>query len=994
MQKATDNHRRQQYSSAGSGEQTHIKRLNPLTIASTTRGPIGLILLTLMLIMADWVRADVIPGTSLTPTVWWDAGATNNILSNSISFTNPVVIQLTDRSGNGHNAVVSGSTPAPTFVTNDVNGLPALNFPDNAVLISPTGATTGNSSHSIFVVASYVASSGQFRCGAVFYSGSAGTGQNSTIGVVPSSSIAWVGGYGQDNAPYVGVTPLDGAGFNVLGKIYDSSVPSYTGYVAGSVDVSTTAGIAYNLGGTDVGIGRQFNTGSYWNGDIAEVVVFNSALGYTDELAVQQYLANKYHLPLTVALPNILLSTPRAYPEIGSNLSLTVALPPHLTNAVTINIANDNSSVLGFTSTNVTFAAGGTNVMTISTPILGAGTANLTASAGGFNNGTLVVGGAPAETIAEVFQASSTISLNSGGGVANGGAISSWAGETNTNADWIQSFGSLPTYNAVATPSGTPAISFQNGSLYLPAANSPVTGQNFSVALVFETQTNGVGAPSDEWYNQTGIIDAKAFGTSDDWGISIATNGTTSFGIGNPDVTINETNYNVAGPLFHIAVVAADTLNGQLRLTVDDQVTGVSSGPVSGAARLPLDITLGSSSQAASRFFSGQIAEMRFYNGALTGAQATNLINTLKTNYAIKYPSELLVSLTPADETIGIGVTNSLSLAIPRSANASQAVAVAVTNNSPGVISLQGAVGNILTVTFPAGTTNTKPVVVTSLVAGTANLTYSSSGLLSAGPVTINVELGAPVEIPVTGGNLGQGFAPLPVDVAAVDLGGGPALTIEGVVFNPGQVTGIVANDFGNFNYNQTAAGYGFGNTTNDINMAAMLTGFTYDYSANVGWTGSPTNSHAQYQFTGLRVGKTYQLDLFTVADTNPRDTGIQVIGSITNFYDVLSTLSPKIVEYEVSPDSSGNITIGYGWGGQVIVVNASGVISGMALTTTSAPALSIHASGNQVTITWNGSGTLYEASTVTGPWTPVGGNPSSPFTTTIQGSAKFYELQ
>src|SRR5882757_4372523 len=136
-----------------------MKTLTLQKIYKNTAWQITLNFITLMGLGLH-LEAAVIPGTSLTPTVWWDANAANNILGTSTYSTNPAVIQLTDQSGNGNNAVVSAPAQPPVLITNAVNGLSTLSFLNTNVLISPTGATLGNSSHSIFVVSSYVLGTG------------------------------------------------------------------------------------------------------------------------------------------------------------------------------------------------------------------------------------------------------------------------------------------------------------------------------------------------------------------------------------------------------------------------------------------------------------------------------------------------------------------------------------------------------------------------------------------------------------------------------------------------------------------------------------------------------------------------------------------------------------------------------------------------------------------------------------------------------------------
>ncbi len=948
---------------------------------------LSLSLLTLTL-SVPLLQAAPIPGTSLTPTVWWTAGAANNVKD-----VNGIVSQLTDQSGNANNAVQDSGLPMPLIVSNVVNGLPALSFGGTNLLTSLTGAATGNSSHSIFIVASYVVGNGGFRNGAVAYSDAAGANVNSCLGVDPNTSHVWVGGWGQDNSPYVGTINLNGAGFNILGKIYDGPTHTYQGLVAGTRDVNASLGTAtYNLGNAHVGIGRQFNNGSYWTGDIAEVIVFNTALGYYDAIGVQQYLANKYNLPLTIALPTLSMNSPQLFQDVGSNVLVSVSLPPNfsLSNSITITITNDNTSVVGFTATNLVFTVGGTNSQTFAAPILAPGTANLSANTAGFDGATLAIGGVLGRSISEKFLASDPAAFN-GGTVNNTDPVNTWAGETNTSA--VMNFGGVGNdaiYQTIATPAGTPAVTFSNGSYFVAGASSPITNQNFSVAVVFQANAPGTGAFSSQWYTQQGILDAKtAIDPDNDWGISLSSSGTVGFGLGNPDTTVNSTNnYNVVNPLYHIVVASADTMNGQLSLTLDNMPTVTSSATYNGTLRGLYDITVGGSSvENLNNFFDGQIAEIRFYNGALTVSEATNLVATLKTQYSVKYASEVVMSLTPAAVTMDLGKTNAFTLTLPVGFNAHQPVTVTVTNSGPSTVSFLGAVGSTLAITFPAGATNVQTLRVKSLAAGSANLSYGSPGLTPAGTTVISVIPGAPTQIPVTGGGSGGGFAPLPGYVSAVDLGGGPTVIIQGISFNAVNATG---NYRGKYNYGKSAAGYGFGNTTDDINMAAMLTGFTYCYSANVTWDGAATTNDATYLFTGLDPAKTYQVDVFTVADGGvPRSMILQAAGATTNTVEVAEELTPKICEYVLAPDATGNIAINWGRG------TDAGLISGIAVTTQLPPVLSVQSTTpGSMTITWIGAATLYQAASVTGPWVPVASNPGSPYIAPTTNSSMFYQLR
>ena len=77
-------------------------------------------------------------------------------------------------------------------------------------------------------------------------------------------------------------------------------------------------------------------------------------------------------------------------------------------------------------------------------------------------------------------------------------------------------------------------------------------------------------------------------------------------------------------------------------------------------------------------------------------------------------------------------------------------------------------------------------------------------------------------------------------------------------------------------------------------------------------------------------------------------------------------------------------------------VISMSAVADGpeiVVMSDGSAPRISISASGNQFQITWTG-GVLQEATALTGPWSDVNGNPTSPYLVTPTGAGKFYRTR
>src|SRR3954454_18437623 len=77
-------------------------------------------------------EAAVIPGTSLTPTVWLKADAVNGLNPqgnpNALPANNAQIPFWSDTSGNSRHATQGVVADQPRFITNTVNGKPVVRF--------------------------------------------------------------------------------------------------------------------------------------------------------------------------------------------------------------------------------------------------------------------------------------------------------------------------------------------------------------------------------------------------------------------------------------------------------------------------------------------------------------------------------------------------------------------------------------------------------------------------------------------------------------------------------------------------------------------------------------------------------------------------------------------------------------------------------------------------------------------------------------------------
>jgi hypothetical protein len=189
------------------------------------------------------------------------------------------------------------------------------------------------------------------------------------------------------------------------------------------------------------------------------------------------------------------------------------------------------------------------------------------------------------------------------------------------------------------------------------------------MSVVFRWNTNGFDLPLDlgpQWFNGSGIVDCNEGFITRDWGVSIRNDGTLAFGGGTPDVTVTNnvsvilTNAigQVTDTRFHVLV--AQMGNGRYRLYVDDhppvEISGVDTGPRVTNTFLTIGaIGNGAGSGALDPNFRGDIADIRFYGDAVSGASVNALLQSLSDDYALglSLPQPAQPEITAASAAAG-----------------------------------------------------------------------------------------------------------------------------------------------------------------------------------------------------------------------------------------------------------------------------------------------------------------------------------------------------
>ena len=196
-----------------------------------------------------------------------------------------------DGSGEEHHARQGESERRPRLVRDAIAGYPALRFSGEGDYLSLEGEVVNSQSNTIIAVASD--RSGLVSHRGIFsnWNGSAGNSTTSLfLGLTGKGTVRFSDDYRSEGAIE---RPEDGF---VLAASTGSggSMILYNGSVMASRSSSLSR---RKLGGSYV-IGQQGNIdGEYWNGDIAEILVYNRQLSAAELRRVGELLAKKYSVP-------------------------------------------------------------------------------------------------------------------------------------------------------------------------------------------------------------------------------------------------------------------------------------------------------------------------------------------------------------------------------------------------------------------------------------------------------------------------------------------------------------------------------------------------------------------------------------------------------------------------------------------------------------------------------------------------------------------------
>ena len=292
--------------------------------------------------------------------------------------------------------------------------------------------------------------------------------------------------------------------------------------------------------------------------------------------------------------------------------------------------------------------------------------------------------GAPSNEVSELAGTHLTwYDANALAGLTDGAAVAVWpdTGGTGINAAQTNS-GQQPTYVTSAI-NGYPVVRFNGANSTFLSLARPVQ-DDFTIMCVFRS-TVGIGTAAN-FYSGAGLVNGEVSGTTSDFGTSINASGQLLAGTGSPDVTAaspTTTNYLDGKP--HVLTFKRTEATGAVILYVDGaEVANTTGGTQS--LNVPAALTIGCQ-QVLDNFFTGDIAEVKIFDAALSDTLRAAQEGTLESKYGLAAPSaptNLSASHTTGVATLSwTAAVGSTSYHVQRSATSGGTYTTVATVTSP-----------------------------------------------------------------------------------------------------------------------------------------------------------------------------------------------------------------------------------------------------------------------------------------------------------------------
>lgn len=241
-----------------------------------------------------WPFSFVNPASITGLQLWLDAADSATLFDatsgGSLVAADGGVARWEDKSGNARHATQSTSANRPARKTAVQGGKDVLRFDGSNDFLEGFSTPAGGNTRSVFAVAKLNTSFGEmFQIGK-------GTGNGFLIRAGASSGVAFVGGDISTNNLTIPSTTLPVA-TTFLAALIQQSTTQIT-YYHNTTNYSITGTLSdFDMPNAGYFVGKARNEPidfTPWTGDIAEIIVYNTALSNTNRALVETYLMSKW----------------------------------------------------------------------------------------------------------------------------------------------------------------------------------------------------------------------------------------------------------------------------------------------------------------------------------------------------------------------------------------------------------------------------------------------------------------------------------------------------------------------------------------------------------------------------------------------------------------------------------------------------------------------------------------------------------------------------
>ena len=143
---------------------------------------------------------------------------------------------------------------------------------------------------------------------------------------------------------------------------------------------------------------------------------------------------------------------------------------------------------------------------------------------------------------------------------------------------------------------------------------------DFSIEFWFKS-TQGIGTNA-QWWGGAGLVDGEVSGSTNDFGVSLRSDGKVVAGIGTPDVSIVSTSGGYNNGAWHHVVFTRTKATGALALYIDGAAAGTATGASTASLTAPAYLNFGRI-QSGANYLVGSLDEVAIYSSVLSSGTAS-----------------------------------------------------------------------------------------------------------------------------------------------------------------------------------------------------------------------------------------------------------------------------------------------------------------------------------------------------------------------------------